>query len=177
MRLFYAILLSEEVLDALTDAQERLRAETVGGRLSRRENLHLTLSFLGETERLDAAKRAGEGLRSKPFSLSLRGAGSFRSGDSELFWAGAELSEPLRALQKELAGRLRAEGFVLDEKPFRPHLTLMRQAIPVPSFDRKAFAASIPQLSMRVENVSLMCSERVKGVLTYTELFRGRLWP
>lgn len=38
MRLFYAILLSEEVLDALTDAQERLRAETVGGRLSRREN-------------------------------------------------------------------------------------------------------------------------------------------
>ena len=166
MRLFYAILLSEEVLDALTDAQERLRAETVGGRLSRRENLHLTLLFLGETDRLDAAKRAGEGLRSRPFSLSLRGAGSFRSGDSELFWVGAELSEPLRA-----------EGVVLDEKPFRPHLTLMRQAIPAPSFDRKAFAASIPQLSMRVENVSLMCSERVKGVLTYTELFRGRLRP
>ena len=46
MRLFYAILLSEEVLDALMYAQERLRAETVGGRLSRRENLHLTLSFL-----------------------------------------------------------------------------------------------------------------------------------
>ena len=104
MRLFYAILLSEEVLDALTDAQERLRAETVGGRLSRRENLHLTLSFLGETDRLDAAKHAGEGLRSKPFSLSLRGAGSFRSGTASCSGPARSSQSPCVLCRRSLPG-------------------------------------------------------------------------
>lgn len=177
MRLFYAVLLSDPLLDALEAAQERLRAETAGGRFPRRENLHLTLSFLGETDRLDAAKRAGEGLSAERFSLRLSGAGSFRQDGGELFWAGAELSAPLERLHRELAGRLRAEGFLLDGKPFVPHFTLVRGAAAAPSFDREAFAASIPPLCMTVERVSLMRSERVRGVLTYTELFRGRLRP
>ena len=62
MRLFYAILLSEEMKQALVGAQDFLRAQGIQGNYTRRENLHLTLAFLGETDRLSAARRAAEQL-------------------------------------------------------------------------------------------------------------------
>ena len=177
MRLFYAILLSEELLDALCTVQDALRTGTARANFIRRENLHLTLAFLGETQNLDGARRAGEGLAARQFPLRLRGAGSFSRCGKELFWAGVEESRALTALREELAARLREEGFRLEERPFLPHLTLARDAAPDAPFDRGAFARLVPPVSMRVEAVSLMRSERPGGVLTYTELFRAALRP
>lgn len=175
MRLFYAILLPDELLDALCAVQDALRAGMVRANFSRRENLHLTLAFLGETQNLDGARRAGEGLAARSFPLRLRGAGSFSRGGTGIFWAGVEESQALSALQEELAARLRGEGFRLEERPFRPHLTLARDAVPDLSFDHRAFSRFVPSVSMRVEAVSLMQSERSGGVLTYTERFRAVL--
>ncbi len=174
-RLFYAILLPEDILDALCAAQDALRERAVQGNFSRRENLHLTLAFLGETENLAGARRGAERLPGGPFPLRLQGAGSFRQNGGRLFWAGVRQSRPLQSLQEKLAQNLRAEGFRLEERPFRPHLTLARQVDVLPEFDPKAFAASIPALEMRVQAVSLMQSQRIRGVLTYREIYRKSL--
>lgn len=175
MRLFYAILLSREIRDALIDTQERLREQGVQGNFTRPENLHLTLAFLGETGNLSGARRAGEALDIAPFSLCVKGLGSFRKGKSELLWAGVEPNSSLQQLQRMLSERLRQEGFLLENRSFQPHLTLAREAQVPASFDRKAFAASFSKKTMRISAVSLMKSERVRGILTYTELFPGRL--
>ena len=49
MRLFVAILLSEPVKDMLMQTIRQLQPAVLDGRFSHRENLHLTLAFLGES--------------------------------------------------------------------------------------------------------------------------------
>jgi len=49
MRLFVALKLSEPVLDRLSKTTRELKTHAVSGRFSHRENLHLTLAFIGET--------------------------------------------------------------------------------------------------------------------------------
>ena len=48
MRLFIAILLSDEMKDALTEAQNELYDRGVRGNYTPEENMHLTLAFIGE---------------------------------------------------------------------------------------------------------------------------------
>jgi len=47
MRLFIAINFNEKIKDRLCEMQGQLKAQTYAGNFSRRENLHLTLVFLG----------------------------------------------------------------------------------------------------------------------------------
>ncbi|MPN39367.1 hypothetical protein SDC9_186895 [bioreactor metagenome] len=42
-------------------------------------------------------------------------------------------------------------------------------------FDRAAFSKSLPQMSMTVNKISLMKSERIEGRLTYTEIYAKSL--
>ena len=48
MRLFIAVKLGEEMLGAVLNMQSQLRRAGVGGNYTKRENLHLTLAFIGE---------------------------------------------------------------------------------------------------------------------------------
>ena len=48
MRLFIAVNFDEKELDMFESARDRLRAQAGRASYSRRENLHLTLAFLGE---------------------------------------------------------------------------------------------------------------------------------
>ena len=61
MRLFIAIQFEDHILDALTAFQKELKAQGVTGNYTKRENLHITLAFIGEygnpDEVLDAMER------------------------------------------------------------------------------------------------------------------------
>ena len=48
MRLFIAITFTEDMLDALSEIQDDLRRSNVRGSYTPRENLHMTLAFIGE---------------------------------------------------------------------------------------------------------------------------------
>lgn len=63
MRLFVALQLEDRVKDALIQFIDSVRPHTQEGRFSHRENLHLTLSFIGETGKVAQAKRARTGCR------------------------------------------------------------------------------------------------------------------
>jgi 2'-5' RNA ligase len=93
-----------------------------------REQWHLTLAFLGNVraERLPAVHGAcavaAHGRCAAP--LQLAGAGRF--GDRVL-WAGLGGDRPLLIhLAARLRAALRAGGVEVDERPYRPHLTLAR---------------------------------------------------
>jgi 2'-5' RNA ligase len=96
-------------------------------------NLHLTLAFLGSqpAERLDALLALGQSIRVAPFELQLDHAGLIGERHGCLL-----PTQPATGLL-ELADRLRqgldALGIELDSRPFRPHVTLLRQASPPPS--------------------------------------------
>lgn len=175
MRLFVAICLEDTIRDALCRASGALREKAQYGRFTHRENLHLTLAFIGETTRLRDAERAVASVQAAPFTLTVGGMGRFARPGGDLYWAGAQLCGPLANLQAQLADALRKQGFSLDGKPFRPHLTLARELRLSEPLDQRALAKLIPPMEMRVDRITLMKSERVQGRLTYTPLYQRQL--
>ena len=84
MRLFIAIQFEDKILDALTDFQDDLKAQGVTGNYTKRENLHITLAFIGDYGNPDEVLEAMEQVDFRPFDIALDGVGSF----GELFWVG-----------------------------------------------------------------------------------------
>ena len=100
---------------------------------------HLTLAFLGEQPSADPYAEVLPS--SAPFRLALAGAGTF---GGRVLWVG--VGEGCEALV-ELAGRVqdacRAAGAELEDRPYRPHLTVRRgrdlDAGPLSSYRGPAF--------------------------------------
>lgn len=94
------------------------------------ENLHLTLSFLGEIapERIDALNSALQHVHVPPFFLPLESMGCFESrGRPTTIWVGVGRGHPhLFALHKKVQDALLSGGFEPDLKPFQPHVTVGR---------------------------------------------------
>ena len=129
-RLFFALWPPEDAALALAELSKNLAARAEG-RPVPPEKIHLTLAFLGEVApvRAEAARRAAAAAaaRWRAFELVLDQVGSFRS--AKVAWAGCAHAPPaLATLQGGLAEALRERDFVLEVRPFAPHLTLVRKA-------------------------------------------------
>ena len=166
MRLFIAINLSDEMKDALMDIQDTMQVCGLRGRRTGPENMHLTLAFIGEFADPDLVKSAIERVEIRPFEIRLKGIGAFR----DLWWAGLDDCPPLMAVTKRLRRALAEEDIPFDRKKFSPHITLMRRASGVLTDGSDEELAAHDGLSMTVDHISLMRSDRGKHGMIYTEL-------
>jgi RNA 2',3'-cyclic 3'-phosphodiesterase len=133
VRLFFAIELPPRVQHALASLRPEGDDAMGDYRWSDPSLLHVTLAFLGERPeselpRLEAIGRAAAE-SSRPARLSLGQAGQFgaRRAPRVLF---VNLDGDLAALlhlQANLDRDLRAAGYVLEERGFKPHVTLARR--------------------------------------------------
>lgn len=139
MRLFVALKLSEPVLDRLSKTTRELKTHAVSGRFSHRENLHLTLAFIGETTNVSGAKQALSQISAPAFEMTIAGGGRFKRDGGDIVWAGVEKNRSLEQLAAQVQALLRKKGFVLQERPFAAHLTLGREVILEPDFDLRFF--------------------------------------
>ena len=94
------------------------------------EQLHLTVSFLGDVE-APVEDRLCEALRKvrvPPFFLPLRGVGVFNSrGRPSVVWAGVGKGHPhLFALHRRIQDAVLSVGLEADLKPFHPHVSIGR---------------------------------------------------
>ncbi|MDO4581501.1 MAG: RNA 2',3'-cyclic phosphodiesterase [Bacillota bacterium] len=174
MRLFIAVDLDEELKTRLDELSAAIERQLPYARRTRRENYHLTLAFIGESTRAGELMTLLGGFDAPAFELRFSKLGRFKRAGGDVLWLGAEPCPPLLTLQKRLAEALRAQGFVIEQRPFRPHLTLLREAA-AQGFDERAYGASLPAFTQTVRGVSLFCSERQAGRLVYTELYRRAL--
>ena len=172
MRLFVAIQFDSEVKDRIQTVQERLRCLDNCANFTRRENLHLTLAFLGETPeaRLRDIEGAMRAVETVPLELCFDRTGRFRQRDSELWWIGVRKNRELERMQAELTARLRSAGFSLEERTFHPHLTLAREVRLTRPPDQAALLGG--PFAARADSMSLMRSQRLRSRLIYTEIFR-----
>ena len=105
------------------------------------EQLHLTLSFLGDVE-APAEDRLHEALRevrAPPFFLPLRGVGVFNSrGRPSVAWADVGKGQPhLFALHRRIQDAVLCAGLEANLKPFHPQSPLGRaKAFPSRRFSR-----------------------------------------
>lgn len=94
-------------------------------------NLHLTLRFLGETDRKQVTE-INNVLESvsdsfQPFQFEINGVGVFKNKMQPRVLFLSVLNNPvLNQLANEIRGKLNIMGFDEDEKSFNPHLTLGR---------------------------------------------------
>jgi 2'-5' RNA ligase len=164
MRLFIAINFDGATKQKLLAVQDRLRLRAPTANYTRPENLHLTLLFIGETENVAALRRMIATCFTEPFDIVFDRAGTFGRG---LYWVGVRETPELDALAASLAADAGDAGLPFDAKErFTPHITIAREAVPAARPE-----LSFEPFSMRVGRVSLMKSERVRGVLTYTEVY------
>lgn len=122
VRLFVALAIPDTVADALTGMQNGLE----GARWRPRENFHVTLAFIGETDRhgVRDAVDALSGIEAPAFSLRLQGLGSFGERKPRAVWASVASSSALTHLQGKVETALRRKGFDLERRKFTPHVTL-----------------------------------------------------
>ncbi|MDF2907862.1 MAG: hypothetical protein K0R34_3183, partial [Herbinix sp.] len=166
MRLFIAILFDQEITNSIYDTVTRLKMASKGGTFTEKENLHLTVNFIGETKRIEEVKeamsKALDQVKAESFTLSIRGFGRFRRDGGDIYWIGITKEDMLWRIQKELVKELKGAGFFdVDDREYKPHLTLGRRIHVDKSFDSSTFEAGIEPLQMKVGRISLMKSERI----------------
>jgi 2'-5' RNA ligase len=178
MRLFTAINFNEEIKNSIFNCILRLKDKALKGNFTRRENLHLTVVFIGETNRVDAVKSALDGIQETPFKLTIGGMGKFKRNGGDIYWVGVDPNPTLTNIYHQLRKELLRREFIVDNRPYRPHLTLGREVVFPENYHREMeeeFAKSIPKIITQVDSLSLMKSERINGKLTYTEIYRKPL--
>ncbi len=133
MRCFIAAELDKHIKQKLTDAQNLFR--NLDGKFSwtKREQMHLTIKFLGSVpdSKIDELKRtisiALDNASIKPFEFSVNGLGSFPPARSpKILWVGVEQKSELLRLYDAIENELNSIGFPREQRKFTPHLTIAR---------------------------------------------------
>lgn len=163
MRIFIAIRFTEAFKSSILDAQDGLREYGVRGNYTQLENLHLTLAFIGETERVTEIKAAVDAVKFEPFVIRTGKLGSF-NGRSRVLWLGIEGEDKVKTIAQQLRRNLDKCGIDYAKGKFSPHITLVRQPSEMP------LDVEVESESMTVSEISVMNSERVNGRLVYTAL-------
>jgi RNA 2',3'-cyclic 3'-phosphodiesterase len=124
IRLFVALALPDAVARGLA----MLESGVPGARWSTREQLHLTLRFIGEADGRDAADidDALSTISSPQFTLELKGVGEFGGKHPHALWAGVRDAKPVVHLQRKIEAVLQRIGLPAEERKFIPHVTLAR---------------------------------------------------
>ncbi len=95
-----------------------------------RENIHVTLKFLGSIDRgkLDQVKTALAHVRFKPFSLEVKGAGAFPNMNRiNVVWIGlGEGWTQVEQIYEQSENLLSEIGFPRESRGFSPHVTIAR---------------------------------------------------
>src|SRR5262245_47004806 len=177
-RLFVALDIGSTARNLIADEQERL-AETMRAsaiRWTKRDQLHITLVFVGEVpeERAGAIVAAmRDPLPHPSFRFALGGLGAFPPRGAALArWIGVKSgAEQVILVQALVTERLEMLGVERERRPFSPHLTLARWRDSRPS-DRPRTTTSSPATiaSVDAQAVTLFQSRVTSAGSTYTVL-------
>ena len=131
MRCFISVDMEDRLLlDSMIGVQSRLERTGADLKFVGRENIHITLRFLGEVREglVGGLQQLISGMGFEPFRVEFAGLGAFPSlRRPRVVWVGIsdgveELTEIFRQLEPELIGM----GFRPESRGFSPHVTLAR---------------------------------------------------
>ena len=122
MRLFLAIDLPERAKDDIISVQKQLKT-FVKAKYVEKENLHITLKFLGDVENMKSLDPLND-VRFQPFKASLSNIGAFPNPNYiKVIWVGIKQgSDRIIQLHDEIESKIPFE----KDKDYHPHVTLAR---------------------------------------------------
>jgi 2'-5' RNA ligase len=162
-RLFLGLDLPDDVDDDLQLIVGGIR----GARWQDREQLHLTLHFLGEVDGGEARRlvAALDELEAPAFEMQLGGAGVFPPrGQARVVWIGVTLGvEAIRLVHQRCAKIIDACGLERERRKFAAHVTVARVGHDANAHEISEWVrnhALYASTSFRVEHVRLYSSVR-----------------
>ncbi len=170
MRLFIALDVNKQARAALFSLQQTMQKLGIEGSYVPAGNFHVTLRFLGETDRLGEIGLAlGELVRGiRPFSLKLVEYETFGGGTAVVRAAGD--GGELKRLYESAQAALFDAGFPLEKRPLAPHITLARRTAPHAEH-MDALNAALAPAEFFVDHVTLYESVRNRqGAMEYRPL-------
>ena len=166
MRLFFALWPPAKTAHALAQWTHEVSRDT-GGSPTASDKIHLTLAFLGEGDPAkahDAASRA----QGRRHVLPIDHAHYWKH--NKIVWVGTQTPPaPLAALVAQLHGSLKEHGFVLEDRPFAAHVTLLRKA------QRPKALPSLPALEWPVDEFVLVRARTSPKGSSYEQMERFSL--
>jgi 2'-5' RNA ligase len=124
MRLFVGLAIPDLAAEGLM----LLQGGVPGARWVTREQLHLTLRFIGEVDgrRLSDIEDALGSMPARGFAIELHGLGTFGSREPRQLWAGVRPNEALMHLQRKIETALQRIGLPAEPRKFTPHVTIAK---------------------------------------------------
>ena len=166
MRLFFALWPPPEAAQALSEWAGALEGASAG-KPTAVEKIHLTLAFLGEADPAKALA-AGRRVRGRAFDFPVDLARYWR--ENHIVWVGPKtMPRELEQVVRDLHAALREQGFGLDARPFRAHITLLRKA------RAPRTLAALPSIAWRVSEFLLVRSALSPKGSTYEPIERFAL--
>ncbi|MCX8028782.1 MAG: RNA 2',3'-cyclic phosphodiesterase [Brevinematales bacterium] len=124
-RLFIAIDIPDNIkklFSEITQNLNTLKAKTVPI-----ENIHLTIKFIGETNKTNEIIECLKLVKQPNFIIFISSVGIFGNlYNPRVFWVGVERSDELKSLHQNIENKLLGLGISRDDREFSPHITLAR---------------------------------------------------
>ena len=125
MRTFVGIKLDNKYRGKITNIIGYLKQNGISGNYTDINNVHLTLSFIGEIDedKVSLIKKIIENIDINNINVIINSVKVFKT---YLIFEVEKTNELLR-VQKELADNLLKNGFNVDTKEYYPHITIIRE--------------------------------------------------
>lgn len=171
----------DQVKEELTDIQNQLRPYTEKGKFISKDNLHLTLQFIGEIKDSDLQPLKEIITASaeivEPFYLTFDHLGQFTKKKRQVIWTGIENNPTLFDLYTRLQQTFQEnQQLKIKKTAFLPHITIGRKMLltaPIKEIEPKL---SWPKVNtVEVTKVVLYESKQINETLRYLPIFEQLL--
>jgi len=166
MRTFIAIELPEDVRADIFHTFEKFsNLNLIRGKFVEKENLHLTLQFLGELtiEQVEKVKKSLNTIDFNSFYCEAGTIGVFPDENHvKILWVELKSKkDEIHNLHKIIEEKLVQIGIPKENQEFKTHITVARVYVikDKKTFDEKYFNLRLGKLEFKIENFSLIKSE------------------
>ncbi len=176
MRVFVALELPQKVKDNLERSSRQFAEFANGGSFVPKDNLHLTLHFLGNVEPSDLiyVQSAMDAVKNLPApTLAVMQFAMQRTND--IVWAKIRQSTELTELHDKLGERLETNGFEVEHRAYRPHVTLIRKKSFTLPFSEVTKNVQVFNMPFAATKLTLFESVFDGGGVTYRPLYTVEL--
>jgi 2'-5' RNA ligase len=180
IRLFVALEIPEDIRFKISEFRNEAVGKLLDVRWEPSEKIHLTLKFIGEMkdELVNPVTDSLEFLvQYERIKCRLTKFGFFfRHGVPQILWIGLWVDTILFNIVEQLNSRLAKFNVPVEERKFKPHLTLLRIKRKFPEeWVTKFNSFIIPETDFTAENILLIKSELLPESSRYTVLNKFKL--
>jgi len=160
--LFFSLWPDQQVRSQIADNLQRFDLDKKQNRITGRDNLHMTLHFVGNTSfsEMNCLNQQAKLTRGQAFDLVLDCSGYFRK--PRVLWFGCQ--NPPRALydlQLKLGRSLDICAYTPESRPYSPHVTVARKIASAPA------AIKLEPVNWHVDRFVLVKSISIAGGVRY----------